>query len=476
VRSYQAFREARLQGSTTCQAELEACVNAIQDKAYLNAVIETWAEEAVKAAQESDARFDAGNPRPLEGMVITIKDVLAYAGHSVQASSHILSGYISPYHSTVVARLLEAGAILVGKVSCDEFAMGSSNETACYGPVKNPVDSTRVPGGSSGGSAAAVAAGMCHASIGSDTGGSVRQPAAFCGTVGLKPTYGRISRYGLIAYASSFDTVGVLSSTVGDSAAVLAAVAGSDPKDATSAQIQPDAYVETQVKHTGTPKKWRIAVQGNTLRHSGVQQEVKEAIQSRIEHLQQHGHLVEEVSLPLLDYLLPVYYILTTAEASSNLARFDGVRYGYRTAEDTNLDTLYKQSRAEGFGKEVKRRILLGTFVLSANYYDAYYTKAQRVRQLVRKHTLELLTQYDFLIGPTTPTTAFMLGESYSSPVEKYLADVFTVHASVAGMPAISLPVGSDRNGLPIGMQVVAGPFKEYDLLDFATSYLGTST
>lgn len=469
MRSYQAFREARLQGSTTCRAELQACLNEIQEQESLNAMIETWPEEAEKAAIESDARFEAGHPRPLEGMIVSLKDVFAYEGHSVQASSRILEGYVSPYSSTVVSRLLAAGAIFIGRVSCDEFAMGSSNETACYGPVKNPRDHSRVPGGSSGGSASSVAAGMCHVSIGSDTGGSVRQPAAFCGVVGLKPTYGRISRYGLIAYASSFDTVGVLSHTVADAALVLECVAGSDPLDATSADKPLQSYAAIPKKAGTNTKNWRIGIQGNTLGHEGVQQEVKQAIQTKISAWRGEGHTVEEVAFPLLEYLLPVYYILTTAEASSNLARFDGVRYGHRTRQETNLESLYKRSRAEGFGKEVQRRILLGTFVLSASYYDAYYTKAQRVRQLVRQQTLDLLSQYDFLVSPTTPTTAFKIGETYISPVEMYLADIFTVHASVAGVPAISIPIGDDQKGLPIGMQIVAAPFKEHELIQFSS-------
>ncbi len=466
VRSYTQFRKKLSAGGTSCVEEVSACLKSIEDHKSLNAYVEVWAEEAMAAAKVSDQNFELGVARPLEGLVVSLKDVISYKGHALQASSKILEGYISPYNSTVVERLSQAGAIFIGRVSCDEFAMGSSNESAVYGPVKNPLDESKVPGGSSGGSAASVAAGTAHISIGSDTGGSVRQPASFCGIVGFKPTYSRISRFGLIAYASSFDCIGILSPLVEDAALVMEVIAGHDPKDATSSKKAVPEYHKQLTSNVRSKK--RIALINDTIEHPGLQPAVKENINHIVHLLKEDGHEVEKVNFPLLDYILPVYYILTTAEASSNLSRFDGIRYGYRSNSNEEIDLLYKNSRSEGFGNEVKRRILLGTFVLSASYYDAYYTKAQKVRRLVREQTLKILDSFDFILTPTTPSSAFEIGKKSENPVESYLADLFTVQASVAGLPGISIPSGKDSNGLPFGIQLVGRAFEEGDLMNFS--------
>jgi aspartyl-tRNA(Asn)/glutamyl-tRNA(Gln) amidotransferase subunit A len=429
----------------------------------LNAFLEVWPDEARAQADAVDARLAAGTAGPLAGMVLGIKDVLAYAGHSLQSSSLMLDGFKSLFTGTAVQRLLDADAIIIGRQNCDEFAMGGSNETSYFGPVRNAVDPSRVPGGSSGGSAVAVQADMCLASIGSDTGGSVRQPAAFCGVVGFKPTYSRISRYGLVAFASSFDQIGPITRSVADAALLTEVMAGADGMDSTASQREVPAYSQqlTPAAH------YRIGYIADAVNSPGLNPEIKAAMETQLDLLRGQGHVVEAVDFPYLDFMIPTYYILTTAEASSNLGRFDGVRYGYRAPDATDLESLYKKSRAQGFGAEVQRRILLGTFVLSANYYDAYYTKAQRVRRLIKDKTDELLRQYDFLVLPTTPTTAFKIGEKLD-PVSMYLADIFTVQASLAGVPAISVPVGEDAAGLPIGLQVMAGSFREAELLAFA--------
>lgn len=429
----------------------------------LNAFLEVWPDEARAQADVVDAKLAAGTAGPLAGMVLGIKDVLAYAGHSLQSSSLMLDGFKSLYTGTAVQRLLDADAIIIGRQNCDEFAMGGSNETSYFGPARNAVDPSRVPGGSSGGSAVAVQADMCLASIGSDTGGSVRQPAAFCGVVGFKPTYSRISRYGLVAFASSFDQIGPITRSVADAALLTEVMAGLDGMDSTASQREVPQYSQqlTPAAH------YRIGYIADAVNSPGLNPEIKAAMEAQLDLLRGQGHVVEAVDFPYLDFMIPTYYILTTAEASSNLGRFDGVKYGYRAPDATDLESLYKKSRAQGFGAEVQRRILLGTFVLSANYYDAYYTKAQRVRRLIKDKTDELLRQYDFLVLPTTPTTAFKIGEKLD-PVSMYLADIFTVQASLAGVPAISVPVGEDAAGLPIGLQVMAGAFREAELLAFA--------
>ncbi len=450
-------------GTTSCRQLVEYYLDNIERQRHLNAFLEVWSDEARAQADAVDAKLAAGTAGPLAGMVIGLKDVLAYAGHSLQSSSLMLDGFKSLFTGTAVQRLLDADAILIGRQNCDEFAMGGSNETSYFGPARNAADPDRVPGGSSGGSAVAVQADMCLASIGSDTGGSVRQPAAFCGVVGFKPTYSRISRYGLVAFASSFDQIGPLTRSVQDAALLVEIMAGADGLDSTASERPVPAYSQL----LAPAPHYRIGYIADAIDNAGLSPEIKAALETQLEVLRGQGHVVEAVDFPYLDFMIPTYYILTTAEASSNLGRFDGVRYGYRAPDVTDLESLYKKSRAQGFGAEVQRRILLGTFVLSASYYDAYYTKAQRVRRLIKDKTDELLRQYDFLVLPTTPTTAFKIGEK-QDPVSMYLADIFTVQASLAGVPAISVPVGEDAAGLPIGLQIMAGSFREAELLAFA--------
>ena len=429
----------------------------------LNAFLAVYDEEARATAISVDEKIKLGNAGKLAGMIIGIKDVLCYKDHRLQSSSRILEGFKSQFTATAIQRLIEEDAIIIGHQNCDEFAMGSSNENSAFGVVKNAQDEERVPGGSSGGSAVAVQADMCQVSLGTDTGGSVRQPAAFCGIVGLKPTYSRISRYGLTAYASSFDTIGILAKSVEDTALVLEVMAGEDENDSTVSK-QPVAEYS---KALNSGKKYKIGYISETLESQGLNGEVKEAVFNTIDQLKKDGYTVDELHFSKLDYVLPVYYIITTAEASSNLSRFDGVRYGYR-AEAENLESMYKVTRTTGFGEEVKRRIMLGTFVLSASYYDAYYTKAQKVRRLIKEETENMLSSYDFIISPTTPTTAFKIGELMDNPIEMYLADLYTVQASVSGIPAISIPVGTDKNGLPIGVQIMSKSFNEAEILDIS--------
>lgn len=463
--TFSQIQAALADGSTSCQALVAHYLHNIEKTKHLNAYLEVYADEARQRALEIDARRAAGKAGRLAGMVVGLKDVICYQDHGLQASSKILQGFISQFSATAVERLLAEDAIIIGRQSCDEFAMGSSNENSAFGPVRNAVDPTRVPGGSSGASATAVAADTCLVSLGSDTGGSVRQPAAFCGVVGLKPTYSRISRHGLIAYASSFDTIGIISQSVEDAALVLEIIAGHDEFDATASRRPVPAY-STQLQ---APKNLRIGYLQEALNGNGIQPEVREQFVQTLDKLRAEGHQVEAAHFSYLDYVLPTYYILTTAEASTNLSRYDGVRYGHRSPNATDLESMYKKTRREGFGPEVQRRIMLGTFVLSASYYDAFFTKAQRVRRLVREETLRLLDQYDFLLVPTTPTTAFELGRfGESNWLELYLADLFTVQASVAGIPAVSVPTGKDQKGLPIGIQVMAKPFAEAEMLGFA--------
>lgn len=435
-----------------------------ENKKHLNVFLETFNESALQKAAEVDEKLKQGKAGKLAGVVVAIKDNICYKNHKVSASSKILEGFESLFSSTVVERLLAEDAIIIGRCNNDEFAMGSSNENSAYGPVLNPLNEKTVPGGSSGGSAAAVAARLCHVALGSDTGGSIRQPASFTGTVGIKPTYGRVSRWGLIAYASSFDQIGPITHTVEDNAFMMEVIAGADEYDGTASQKPVEAYSDL----LNSKKKYKIAYLKECVYADGLDPEVKAAVISKIEALKQLGHSVEEASFPYLDYLVPVYYVLTTAEASSNLSRFDGIHYGYRSKNATDLESTYKKSRSEGFGKEVKRRIMLGTFVLSAGYYDAYYAKGQKVRRLIQNKTLELLKEYDFLITPTTPGTAFEFGKNSADPIKMYLEDIFTVQAPIAGVPAISVPCGLHSNGLPMGIQLMAGYFEEAKLFDMA--------
>lgn len=452
-------------GQTTCAAQVEHYLERIEATRHLNIYIEVYEEEARKRARELDEKFrqNPDSVGKLFGAVISLKDVICYAGHEVTAGSKILKGFKSLFSATVVERLLAADAIIIGRVNCDEFAMGSTNETSCYGPTRNASDPTKVPGGSSGASAVAVQAGTCLASIGSDTGGSVRQPAAFCGVVGFKPTYGRISRHGLLAYASSFDQIGILANNVADTAALLEVMAGPDEFDATCSGQPVEAYSEFNFE-----KPARIAYFDTALDHPGMDEGVKKMTFDFIEKLRTDGHTVEPVSFDYLDYIIPAYYVLTTAEASSNLSRYDGIRFGHRTAGAKDIHEVYKKSRTEGFGTEVKRRIMLGTFVLSAGYYDAYFAKAQQVRRLILERTEAILENFNFILMPASPTPAWNIGEMADDPVAMYLADIFTVQANMVGMPAIALPIGQHSCGLPVGVQLMAGKFREAELLGFA--------
>lgn len=475
MRQYNSLRDIRTDisaGQVSCRQLVEHYLHNIKEKAELNAFLETFEEEALAQADAVDQKLANGTAGKLAGMVIGIKDVLAYKGHNLQASSKILDGFSSLYTASAVQRLLAEDAVIIGRQNCDEFAMGASNENSAFGNVLNADDASRVPGGSSGGSAVAVQADLCLASIGSDTGGSVRQPASFCGVVGLKPTYSRISRYGLIAYASSFDQIGLITKSVEDAALLLEVIAGPDDMDSTASQREVPAYSQLlQAK-----KKYKIGYIRDCFEREGLETEVKDAILGVKDMLQDAGYEVEAVDFPYLDYMVPTYYILTTAEASSNLGRYDGVKYGFRSENATDLTSLYKKTRTEGFGAEVQRRIMLGTFVLSADYYDAYYTKAQQVRRLIKEKTDELLQAYDFLILPTAPTTAFKIGENTANPLAMYLADIFTVQASLAGVPAISIPVGRDANGLSIGLQLMTRSFEESSLLAFSNYILDKIT
>lgn len=433
----------------------------IKGNTHLNAFLEVYEYEALESAKSVQIKIDKGTAGKMAGMVIGIKDVICHKDHSLQCGSKILDGFQSQFTATAVQKLIDEDVIIIGRLNCDEFAMGSSNENSAFGPVLNPIDEDRVPGGSSGGSAVAVAANLCLATLGSDTGGSVRQPAAFCGVIGLKPTYSRVSRYGLSAYASSFDTIGTITNSVEDAALMLEIMAGHDDMDSTSSNVQVPNYLPT----TAFNSKLRIGIINQSVK-DGIDDEIRQVLIEQSDALQSKGHSVEEVDFKEFEYALATYYILTTAEASTNLSRYDGVRYGFRGADD-DLITMYKKSRSIGFGDEVKRRILLGTFVLSSSYYDAYYSKAQKVRRVIQEQMTDLFQQFDFILLPTTPTPPFKLDENTSS-LEMYLADFFTVQASVAGIPAISLPMGQTNSGLPIGIQVMSSFFTEDKLLSFS--------
>jgi aspartyl-tRNA(Asn)/glutamyl-tRNA(Gln) amidotransferase subunit A len=419
----------------------------------LNVYLSLTKERALEQAARIDELAANGDPLPpLAGIPVGIKDVLVMRGAPATAGSKILEGYRPPYDATAVAKLEAAGAVLLGKINCDEFAMGSSNENSAYGPVRNPVDTERVPGGSSGGSAAAVAANLAVATLGSDTGGSIRQPASFCGVVGVLPTYGRVSRYGLIAFASSLDRVGPFAANVRDAATMLGAIAGHDPKDATSSQAPVEDYAAESDKSVGG---LRIGVPDEYFAE-GLNPEVRAAIEKGIAALKAAGCTVKAVSLPHTKYAVPTYYLVATAEASANLARFDGVRYGYRSPCSATLSEMYSHSRDEGFGAEVKRRIFLGTYALSAGYYDAYYLKAQQVRRLLAEEFLRAFAEVDAIVTPTSPFPAFKIGEKTGDPVAMYLADIYTVTASLAGICGVTVPCGATKAGLPVGMQVLA--------------------
>lgn len=457
--TFRSAQQALAAGTTTVVALTQAALAHAREQAHLNIFLELFDESALAQAAAVDAKRASGTAGPLAGCLITIKDNICYAGHRVSAASRILEGYTSPYSATVVERLLAADAVILGRTNCDEFAMGSSNENSAFGLVKNPRDPSKVPGGSSGGAAASVAAGICHVALGSDTGGSIRQPASFCGVTGFKPTYGRVSRYGLIAFASSFDQIGPFAHTVEDAAAVHQVIAGHDPRDNTSSSAP--------LSTTSASGPLRIAYYSDCVDRPGLDPEIRAHVLGHLERLRNEGHVVEAIELPMLDHLVPTYYILATAEASSNLARFDGIRYGHRSTAAKGVDDTYRKSRTEGFGPEVQRRILLGTFVLSAGYYDAYYAQGMRVRRLLRDSTLKAFERYDLVITPTCPGTAFAPGE-ISDPVSMYLQDIYTVQANLAGVPAISLPTGRHTNGLPFGIQLMAKPLEDERLLAMA--------
>jgi aspartyl-tRNA(Asn)/glutamyl-tRNA(Gln) amidotransferase subunit A len=468
-RSLAEVQKAWKEGSITLEQLVDHYLLNISTKnPEINAFLEVFSKSAIEKAKELDLKKKNNQSLgKLAGMVIAIKDNICYKNHQVTASSKILQGYTSIYSSTAIERLLAEDVIIIGRTNCDEFAMGSSNENSAFGNVKNPKDTTRVPGGSSGGSVAAVAAEMCLASLGSDTGGSIRQPASFCGLVGLKPTYGRISRYGLLAYGSSFDQIGPISHSLEDAGLLLEVMAGKDNMDATSSSVTVEAYGDIQ-KISGK----KIAVLDVVMDNKSIQPAVMKAYKETIQKLEANGNEIITVKFPFLDFLVPVYYVLTTAEASSNLSRYDGIHYGYRSKSATDLESTYLKSRSEGFGKEVKRRIMLGTFVLSAGYYDAYYTKAQKVRRLVKEATDEIFTMADFILVPSTPGTAFKFGQNSNDPVTMYLEDLFTVQANITGHPAISVPVAKDDQGLPIGMQLMAPAFSEHSMLNMASSIM----
>jgi aspartyl-tRNA(Asn)/glutamyl-tRNA(Gln) amidotransferase subunit A len=486
--SIQNYQEALREGSLSCRDAVLYFLERIKRLKHLNAFVHIYESEALETADRLDKERRAGKiSGRLHGVVIGIKDVICYKNHLVTAGSAILEGFHTPYHATAVEKLVNAGAIIIGHLNCDEFAMGSSNENApVYGRVKNALDTEKVPGGSSGGSAVAVQASLCMLSLGSDTGGSVRQPADFCGVVGLKPTYGRISRYGLIAYASSFDQIGLFARNIPDIALVLEVISGFDRRDATSSLKEVPAYVEgLKLKTQGlTPNGqrstvigqtsfYRIAVFKQALDHPSLDPEIRDKMRKFLQELRQMGHQVEEIPFDLLEYIVPAYYILTTAEASSNLSRFDGVRYGHRTTDlKAGFPEFYMKSRSEGFGMEVKRRILLGTFVLSAGYYDAYFAKAQKVRKILTERTKLIFNEFDLILTPTVPTTAFKAGEKSSDPVAMYLADLYTVYANLVGIPGISLPIFTHTNGMPFGVQAMTNQFRELSLLKFSNELL----
>jgi len=491
------YQEALDKGSLSCRDTVLYYLERIHRLSHLNAFVQVYEKEALDTADRLDRERQAGKKSGrLHGVIIGIKDVICYKNHPVTAGSHILDGFDSLYDATAVERLLKEGAIIIGHLNCDEFAMGSSNENApVYGRVKNALDPEKVPGGSSGGSAVAVQASLCMLSLGSDTGGSIRQPADFCGIIGLKPTYGRVSRYGLIAYASSFDQIGIFGRNISDIALLLEVIAGFDPRDATSSKTVP-SYAEsltldaqsitvnghrssvishplTSNRQPTTASRQRIAVLKETLNHPSLDPEIRNKLTEFLSDLRSKGHEVVEISFDLLEYIVPAYYILTTAEASSNLSRFDGVRYGFRTTDqNAGFPDFYRKTRSEGFGKEVKRRILLGTFVLSAGYYEAYFGKAQKVRKILTDRTKLIFNDFDIILSPTVPTTAFKTGEKSSDPVAMYLADLYTVYANLVGIPGISLPLFTHTNGMPFGVQAMTNQFRELSLLQFSNELM----
>lgn len=472
------FKNVRLKlenKETSFENLVKQYLDKIEKGVQLNAFIFVDKEAALIKAAEIDKKLENGTAGKLAGLVLAVKDNMAIKDSQVTCGSKILENFVSPYNATAIEKLLAEDALIIGKTNMDEFAMGSSNENSYFGPVKNPVDNSRVPGGSSGGSCTAVAAEMAMAALGSDTGGSIRQPASFCGVVGLKPTYGRVSRYGLVAFASSFDQIGPITNTVYDAAILLEVIAGHDKKDSTSAPVTVPKFskaLDGNIKglKIGLPKEYFSA---------GLDSEIRESIENVVKVFKENGAEILEVSLPNTEYGIAAYYILTTAEASSNLSRYDGARYGYRAENVESLEDMYVRSRSEGFGNEVKRRIMLGTYVLSSGYYDAYYRKGQQVRTLIKNDFEEAFKQCDCLITPTTPSTAFKMDEKTDDPLAMYLSDVYTVSVNLAGLPGMSLPCGFDSNNLPIGVQIIGKQFDEEMILrvgDFLEKNLALKT
>lgn len=510
---YSTFADARQairQGETSCEALVSSFLDRIEDRNdELNAFVDVDHDGALNHARYLDSQHERGNTRPLTGLVLAVKDNICIRNQTVTCGSRMLEDFTSLYDATAVQRLRDAGAVFIGKTNCDEFAMGSSNENSYFGPVRNPADTERVPGGSSGGSGAAVAANLCHAALGSDTGGSIRQPASHCGVIGLKPTYGRVSRYGLVAFASSFDVIGPMAHSMEDVAVLMNTIAGEDENDSTSAPVEVPDYTDVlgqsvEGLRIGLPEEYFA---------EGLDDDVRRMIEAQVEQLRDAGATVKDVSLPHTEYGIATYYILATAEASSNLARYDGIRYGHRADlqdirdamqekretlkseraaadadgneqrvaeleaeiddQESALDQLYAQSRTEGFGDEVKRRIMLGTYVLSSGYYDDYYEKAQRVRTLIRNDFDQAFEEVDVLVGPTAPTPAFKLGSKTDDPLQMYLSDVYTVSANLAGVPALSVPIGSHpQSDMPVGLQLIGSHFDEGVLLQVGDAIL----
>jgi aspartyl-tRNA(Asn)/glutamyl-tRNA(Gln) amidotransferase subunit A len=463
--SLNAIQQDIATGQLSCLSLTKYYLANIEANQHLNAFLQTFDQEALERAQHIDEKIKSNSAGKLAGMVIGIKDNICYKDHFVSASSKILDNFESLFSATVVERLLEQDAIIIGRLNCDEFAMGSGNENSAYGPVLHPLNNKYVPGGSSGGSAVAVAANLCLATLGSDTGGSIRQPASFCGVVGYKPTYGRVSRWGLIAYASSFDQIGPFTHSIDDAALIMEVISGGDDHDSTVSQRSVPSFTQDLCKSV---KPTKIAYIKDCLEDPSLDSEVKKSTLENIEKLKSLGHTLIPVDFPFLDYMVPTYYVLTTAEASSNLSRYDGIHFGYRSSEAQDIPSTYKMSRTQGFGTEVKRRIMLGTFVLSSGYYDAYYTKAQKVRALISQKTKAIFDSCDFILSPTTPHTAFEIGQINDDPTKAYLEDIFTVHANLTGCPAISLPISKHSNGFPFGLQLMAPSFQDSDLLSFS--------
>lgn len=459
-------KEALLSGETVVSIT-QHFLKEIEANQHLNAFLEVFESSALETAAKVDEKLANGSAGRLAGVVIGIKDNICYRNHKVSASSKILEGFESLFTATALQRLIDEDAIIIGRLNCDEFAMGSSNENSAFGSVENNWKPNYVPGGSSGGSAVAVSAGLCTISLGSDTGGSVRQPASWTGTYGLKPTYGRISRYGLIAYASSFDQIGCFAQSNEDTALIYEIMAGKDKMDSTSSSKTVESISIAPIQ------KGRIGILKQYQSHPGMNAEIKAAMDELIDKLKENGHEIVELDFPYLDYLVPTYYVLTTAEASSNLSRFDGVHYGHRSSDAKGVEETYIRSRSEGFGPEVKRRIMTGTFVLSHGYYDAYYTKAQKVRRILKDKTTSFFVNVDVLLMPTTPVTAFEKN-AVKDPIQMYLMDIFTVHANLTGNPALNIPFKTDADGLPFGVQLMTDYFEENKLFNYANLVTNT--